>query len=111
MTDQTNPTPSNDPRQQNLAAFIGAIALGGGTAFAFGAALKNWGMGITLGAGMSVTFSVVLRNVFAKSGSKEQVLPLNVHGRARTCNLRLRRPTLYPIELRGLRTHPDTRSS
>ena len=26
---------------------------------------------------------------------------VNVRGRARTCNLRLRRPTLYPIELRG----------
>ncbi len=25
----------------------------------------------------------------------------NVHGRSRTCNLRLRRATLYPIELRG----------
>lgn len=26
---------------------------------------------------------------------------VNVPGRARTCNLRLRRPALYPIELRG----------
>ncbi len=25
----------------------------------------------------------------------------NIPGRIRTCNLRLRRPTLYPIELRG----------
>ncbi len=26
---------------------------------------------------------------------------LTIRGRTRTCNLRLRRPTLYPIELRG----------
>ena len=26
----------------------------------------------------------------------------NIPDRTRTCNLRLRRPTLYPIELRGL---------
>src|SRR5438477_866731 len=30
--------------------------------------------------------------------------PVNVLGGARTCNLRLRRPTLYPIELRGRMT-------
>ena len=31
------------------------------------------------------------------SGTNTGTIP----GRARTCNLRLRRPTLYPIELRG----------
>ncbi|MDP6601419.1 MAG: hypothetical protein QGH76_03890 [Phycisphaerales bacterium] len=64
------PTPSNNPRQQNLAAFIAAVALGGGMAGAFGVALKNWGMGVALGAGMAVAFFVALRHVFAKSGSK-----------------------------------------
>src|SRR5438046_1621658 len=32
-------------------------------------------------------------------------------GRARTCNLRLRRPTLYPIELRAHTTHLKIRKS
>ena len=30
-----------------------------------------------------------------------ETLAVNIPGRSRTCNLRLRRPTLYPIELRG----------
>ena len=31
--------------------------------------------------------------------------PPNMPDRSRTCNLRLRRPTLYPIELRELEIH------
>ena len=38
---------------------------------------------------------------YCKHSSTKALLPI-VLDKSRTCNLRLRRPTLYPIELRGL---------
>src|SRR5438445_4105843 len=44
------------------------------------------------------------RRLTGNGGPKRRDIP----DRSRTCNLRLRRPTLYPIELRGQKGEPST---
>ena len=50
----------------------------------------------------AVPFRGLFRVGLSEGKRRKSVPGTSIPGRSRTCNLRLRRPALYPIELRGL---------